>query len=190
MLEEVSQSNSVESRKGVSTFLQVGLVAFSGFCTVSAFVNVYVFEQATMPLYLTAIGVAIILANIWLIPMALTMKLIITDSEISVTSIWGRRCVASEKVTEVRAIPTFFVRHLSELEVQGQQRPLRLLTALFANHRELHKALADTVYVKNSAAKVNIWFEAEYGKPPYGIFGKDWGKQDTSGIIFVQQHIC
>ena len=66
-------------------------------------------------------------------------------------------------------MPTYFGRYLIYVK-RNNERWVLFMTAHFSNHDVLLKAVTDAAYKANPDVKLNAWLEAEYGRPPYGIF--------------------
>lgn len=172
MLSEKDLSSIVVSRKGFTTFLLISLVAFSGFVIASAFINVFIREQESMPLYLSIFGILGLIIPVWTIPIALTLKIVVSKQELHTSSIWGERHLDWKAVEEIRIWPTFFDRYWVQLPRNDGRRIVTLSTYIFANHHEVVKAIVEAAHLSNPKIPLNMWAKEIYGKPPYGIFSK------------------
>ena len=157
----------IESKRGFVTYLSVILllsnVSALLYVLVSIFQTAEYFSIDTLGLGLT------IFACCWLASSVLTAKIKVSPQFLTYHSCWSKQTLIWEDFETVNAIPTFFGRYVIQVK-HDNKRYSSLMTAHFSNHDLLLKAITEVAYDANPDVKLNAWLEAEYGKPPYGIF--------------------
>ena len=164
----------VESKKGFVTYFLIVLQLYT--VGVSLYILINIFQTAdyfSVDTFLVGPFVfAIVFASCWLTSSVLTTKVRVSPQSLTYCSCWSQRTLDWKDFEAVNAVPTFFGRYLIQIEY-GNKRHFSLTTAHFSNHDILLKAVADAAYRANPDVKLNAWLEAEYGKPPYGIFKRE-----------------